>query len=259
MTCRFPMCPNATNWQRLSVLLLAGCLWTLQAGCGSHVYKQRLAKTAKYYESLDRLKRSLSRPWRAEGIEIRVPKQFVLLPISPENQFDPEADHEDSTDEVEDDDGLQPDDMGDILPGLLGAWEAMVSVEGVARPCYMYVMSNHYLLKNRSDESIDFYEEVVNEIIDGLDLLFPEENRWSMESIPPGLGYVEKKEFRKIRLRPNEFVDDVRTDFTIYMFQKEIVRVALLFVVPRGIDSQEKMYERIALSLETLSVSSSEK
>jgi hypothetical protein len=256
------MCPNAINWQRLSVFLLAGCLWTLQAGCGSHVYKQRLAKTAKYYESLDRLKRSLSRPWRAQGIEIRVPKQFVLLPDFPENEVDPEADHEDST-----------DDMVDILPGLLGAWEAKVSVEGVKRPCYMYLMSNHDLLKYRSDESVDFYEEVVNEIIDSLDLPdwekreiviglnLPDrkENRWSVESIPSGLGYVEKKEFRKIRLRPDEFVDDVRTDFTIYLFPKKSVRVALLFVVPRGIDSQEKMYERIALSLETLSVSSSEK
>lgn len=211
-------------------------------GCGSQVYEQRLAQTAKYFEYLEKLNQNLAPEWRGPGVTIRVPIQFEPVSV---------ADSEEGT-------SRQPDYLDVHLPGLLEAWTCKVRVDEMEEqvPCYMYVMSNQHLLGNDDAAAGEFRHTVVDRIFKALRLPIPDASNWTKETHPRGQAFVEPKEYYAITASPNMTIHGTFTDFHLYEHTKGDMQVTLMFVIPQNVDARSKIYQRIPMCLETLVVSS---
>jgi hypothetical protein len=223
---------------RLQSRLWAALLLLLVSGCGSEDYQDRLDTTSRYFASLELQDSNLHGAWTdaATTISLRVPKQFAELPGPAPAPTDGSANTE-SQDEEEGPDPRQPGFLTVPLPGLRAAFRANVSVVGdngrsANGAGYLYVLSNHHLAGNLEmaakfeSETIDLLAAALNEVE-----LEPEE-------------------------QPDEMAREfgVATRFSLYSHADGDVQVILLWVLPRDLDTSEKMAVRRPLCLESLKI-----
>ncbi len=245
------------------MVLLSGCVCCLVAGCGAKPYKRGLQRTVDFWAYLEKLDHHLSREWQGAGgaIKLRVPKQFKLIP-APQPELDKESKEEGKLVPVPPErDPRQPRYLRVILPGLEGAWqttlEVVVGEQAKQAPAYMYVLSNRERFQDPdlAKTAMNFHTDVVTLLTDALKVPFPDPDQWEEKRYPPTDGYVEEKLFNLLTLKPQQQINGAPTDVLIYQYKLETTWVVVLFVIPQGYDSRQKLPERIALCLETLKVS----
>jgi hypothetical protein len=255
-------------------------------GCGAEVYERRLNETKQYFNYLDTVNAGLApQAWQGDGITLRVPRQFVLIPppapkpkdAPPKSLGDEPAETPAPAETAANADAVnteivetppeepvdprQPDYLELELPGLIAAWQADVRTEtpeGVAEhAAYLYLMSNGSLwAEGKSEEAAEFHKDVVQRLVEALGTPILEKD-WTEERLPTGPDYVERKAFTATRLVPEEPIDGTQMEFSIYLYQKGDTQLALLLVVPRNIDRQEQIDERVKLMLENMAVTGS--
>ncbi len=235
------------------------------AGCGQQTYEQRLQESAKFFAYVQKVDSSVGPPWKNSPAnpgpidQIRVPLQFkeVKKPLPVKNPetgelMDPEIDPR------------QPDYVALELPGLVATWEApcRVTVDGKAeiRKGYLYVLTNAYMFANadQSGRAPDFVKDLLTLMADKLSLTPPDPAKDAQKEQYPRAQpfYVAQKSYDVFRL-PDAFVKDGAT-YTIELYVQHAgpVEGVVMFALPAGLDSGEKLTERIPYLLETLKVSS---
>jgi hypothetical protein len=238
------------------VRLVLASLVATTVGCGAAYYEARLNETAQQFAYYHKLNENLGIKWAAAGIELRAPKQFT-----PDLGARAVTDVEGAVQEE-----LfprQPDYFpeGVELPGLVGAWKAIVDAPapaGESAEAYLYVMTNREMFLN--DETLpaapEFHARVLGTLCEGvqMDPPQPDDPRWASESFPAGPGYVPRKQLTTITLVPGEPVGDLVREFRLYLHAAGDIQTAYLYVIPTGISSRENLPERIGLAFETLNV-----
>jgi len=232
-------------------ILLTTVICVLIGGCGSQTYDQRLKNTIDYFRFLESRKVNLAgNAWKGAGVEIRVPRQFQLVPgpgtPAEGDTTPPPAD------------GRQPRYMKGPLPGLIGAWRARVRVTGEEGtvPCDLFVLSNHELFaQEKGTEALDFLNAATFQIFDGLGMPMPDGSEWKREEIPEKLGYVKKKHLTKYQGPLSQQIHGVDMDTAVYLTQSGDTRIVILFILPRRISAKENLHNRIPMSLESLVLS----
>ena len=246
------------------------CVWFLPmttamlclsaTGCGSRTYEARLQETANYFRYLDTLNQNLQEEWRGSGIQVRVPKQFELMPAPPKPAAD-KAGEEPAAGEEPLHDPRQPDYLEFEIPGLVAAWKAVVDVDDrdAGVPAYVYIASNYpmWLEDGGAKRAVRLHEDFAAQLAGALGKQLPDPNEWSEETFPPRgkKGYVSRKAYTSITLTPDRPIQGVITDFTIYLYKVQDIQIVILTVIPRDVGRRENLKERIALCLETLKVS----
>lgn len=230
-------------------------------GCGSETYEQRLKETAQYFEYVDIRNQALSGNWSSPTVKLRPPIELkeIKAPIeAPATNPSESAPEESQPEPIETVDPRQPDYIDLELPGLEGAWSAEVPVdlenETVERPAYLYVLSNHYLLKEQKmDEASNFHNDVLGAIAGTFNqFLNPEE--FASERFPQGKGYTEAKNFLLSTFEPETQIEGVDYQFRIYLAESGNNQVVILLVIPKNISRGSKLNENMDYSLETVDI-----
>ncbi|MFN0051185.1 MAG: hypothetical protein ACKV0T_03285 [Planctomycetales bacterium] len=254
--------------------LLLGAAWAacLISACGGELYEQRLQNTRKFFAHLELLNANLHPDWSdgEAGIKLRVPRQFLVMPppekpeVSETSKSDSDgfAAEEQEAPVVVDD--RQPrfltnDDNEPVeLPGLRGAFYAQVKIIGAngaagTATSYIYVLSNHHLYDD-ADKAQRFNTDLVSLVSETLHGGVTAES-WHEEKFPPRPGsFAQTVRYKAVDFTPPDPIEGVEMQMQALTFEQGNVQVTVLFVVPRDIDSAEKMTERIPLCLETLRV-----
>lgn len=233
------------------LILLAALL----AGCGTSQYEQRLNDTQTLYRHIELLDDNLAAKWSDSGIELRVPKQFRVLPPPKPAKSKPGEPEEPVFD-----DRLPSYNLA--LPGLRGAWVADVPVrvdeKTEKRPARLYLLSNHDLAGGKPEEVSKFHVNAAAQIAESLGVTIAPTD-WVDEKFPRrATAFVEQVPFKSTELRrPDKeplVFDNVPLRFTLYLHQKGDVLVVLVSIIPEGIDSRERLHEKQDLAFETLRI-----
>ena len=246
------------------------CVWLLPTtavvfcvsatGCGSRTYEARLQETVKYFSYLDKLKVNLQDEWRGPGVQIRVPKQFELLPPPPKPAAD-KTNGRPAPGEEPVHDSRQPDYLKFHIPGLIGAWKAAVDVDDrdAKVPAYFYIASNYpmWIEEGGAKRAVHLHEDFAAQLAGALGKELPDPNEWSEEDFPPRgkKGYVSRKAYTSIVFTPDRPIQGVTTDFAVYLYKVKDIQIVILTVIPRDVSRRENLKERVALCLETLKAS----
>lgn len=240
------------------VLFLVPALFFL-SGCGTETYEQRLKETAQYFAYADTRNQGLSENWSSPTIKMKAPVELKLLspPVAAPatDSEDPAATEPEPTQTI---DPRQPDYIDLVLPGLEGAWSVELPVdldnESVDRPAYLYVLSNHYLLKEkRMDEAVNFQSDVLSEIERAFNIYLEPEN-FTTERFPRGKGYSVAKDFLFTSFQPETQIAGIDYQFDIYQAESGNNQVIILLVVPKNIGLDSKLKEHMDYSLETVDI-----
>ncbi len=254
-------------------VLLAGfaSLTLVAAGCGADIYESRLLETKAYFEYLEKVNSALNpKETPFEGIEIRVPKPFVLLqPPTPTAEGKPA---EPPLPPSED-----PNRLGHHsnieLEGVIASWKATVRVEtsgsdwgeGVA---YLHLLSNLSRWEaKQSDIDIDplrYFPDLINVlasrdafsvVTETTDAPWPWTRIGSKddESRHGALSrYVAKKAVEYIEIP----LENRPINVAFYKLDVKDVQIGLLLIYPRNIDPSLRLESRIKHTLEWLKVPS---
>lgn len=256
------------NRRRLNSVLCIVGLWVIGAavGCaGDEVaesaneaeetneggtYNDRLKATAEQFAYFNLLNENLNKSvWEKRGITLRVPLPFELREM-------PERTARSQTH------GPSSELLGVALPGVLGQWEAELPSEDSphSRKAYLFVMSNHYLLRQHKPSAKAFHQTVVEDVLanlPGLDHL-PIESDWLAENWS-GYGFpYTYATFPATLAKTGE-----AANFTMFLMQygqnerRNEIKVAMLFVVPRAAEfsGSRPDAEPMKLSAQTLRIS----
>ncbi len=235
------------------------------AGCGYQTYEQRLAESAKYFTYVQKVDSSVAGAWKNGPMQpgpveqIRVPLQFKEIRKPPLTK-DPETGKM-----VEPEvDPRQPDYISLKLPGLVGTWEAPFRVTHDGQPVtqkgYLYVLTNAYMFKS-ADESRrapDFVRDLLVLIAEKLSIPALDPVKDSQREQYPRAQpfYVPQKNYDVFRIADAFMSDGVPYSMELFVQHAGPVDVVLMLVLPVGIDSSERLGERIPYTLETLQISS---
>lgn len=227
----------------------------LLAGCGADEYESRLANTSVLYRHLELLDSQLQGEWgHPQGIRLRLPPQFTELPAPPP----PPKPVKGAAAPVVIDD-RQPQYMNLELPGLRGAFLANLAVLGpnherIEAPGHVYVLSNHAV----GAKSAQFNEEVVRRVCEAAHLPVPAKgsNERSVKTYPTSkAAFVPPVPYEVVALERAVPIQGVETQLTLDLFQQGEIQVAIVWVLPRDVESSERLANRRELCLETLKVS----
>lgn len=230
-------------------------------GCGQQVYQERVKQTATFYAYVNKLNANVGAAWKGSPIEeVRLPLQFREIRKPPATK-DPDT-GEMREPEI---DPRQPDYVALKLPGLVATWEApfRVLLDGApaTRKGYLYVTTNAFMYANADDSRLapDFVKNMLSLMAEKLafqpldpavDLL--------RESYPRAAPfYTTQKNYDVFRLPPDALViDGAPYTIEIYVQHAGAVDVALIAVLPIGLESNENLAERLPMTLSTMKVSS---
>ena len=230
-------------------------------GCGSETYEQRLKETAKYFSYVDIRDQALAKNWSSPTVSLRTPVEFKQInapaaaPPADADATDPEAVAPEPDQTV---DPRQPDYVDLVLPGLEGAWRVEVPVdlgnETEDLPAYLYVLSNHYLLKEKmTEEALVFHDEVNNQIASAFEH-FLNIDEFKTEKYPQEKGYSVPKSFLVGSFVPETEINGVPYQIKLYLAESGNNKVAVLLVVPKNISGRSKLSEHMDFSLETVDI-----
>ncbi len=272
---------------RLLILLLAGLL----CGCGAKTYEERLETTKEYYDYIDRLNQNLGPQFAEEGVTMRAPKQFSLMPAPPRRPKRPaRSTNGNAASQVPPEpekkrDPRQPDYLGIELPGLIAAWKADLNTVGgsgnstqtATHPGYIYLLSNAEFWRtykskkgnNAQISPIKFHDEVMEMLTRTLNIEIDKRsrgsatnrvNKWFTEIVPAKRDerFAPKKEITTITLVPpteQEAEQDFPREYQVYLFANGDMKVVLIYALPRNVSASENLMDRIPFSLQTLNVS----
>jgi hypothetical protein len=264
---RAPVRPWGIPWA--ATLLLCGF------GCGSEDYQDRLDTTSRYFASLELQDSNLHGAWNdpATTISLRVPKQFAELAGPPQQSSEtadptetsPGTDPAESGGDGEDQpDPRQPGFLTVPLPGLRGAFRAAVSVVGengrsATGAGYLYVLSNHHLAGN-PEMAAKFQSDTIRDLAAALDVSLKPENSRDITLPQRPDAFLKPVTYTEVELEPEEQPDEmarefgVATRFSLYSHSEGDVQVIVLWVLPRDLDTAEKMSVRRPLCLESLRI-----
>lgn len=252
-----------TNTFARSFSLLA--LSCVLAGCGAQTYEERLNASVAYFNYRQRVDSLLEpRAWTAEGISFRPPKGFVELPPPPPASEDGPAPQDDR----------QPDFLTHRLPGLVGAWQAQLSVEipdsdVTELPAWLLICTNHDDYRRKFDNPqiipAAFMDNLTNAVADSTGFARStaiEPWKFTEVRVPTGTAYVPRKDYDWILLSDPEMVYEVngqsaRYDFRLYRyFVGQHIQFAMVAIVPADdiLARSARPYDAIDMSLEQLSV-----
>jgi hypothetical protein len=248
---------TANGWLSRTGLLAAMGLIAL--GCGHQTYELRLLETQKYFAYVQKLDANLAPPWKMLPVEeLRVPLQFREIRKPPmvktaDGQFvEPEIDPR------------QPDYLALKYPGLLGAWEAPLTVvmDGQTKSVkgYLYCVTNGMLLLKPDDaqRAPDFMRDLL--VLLAEKLMVPQldySSAGERVTIPKTMSYTPQNNFRLFKFQGDSLrIDGVPYTIEVYEHQQGPVQVALILVTPVGMDSSAQLSSvRVPLMLERLKVS----
>lgn len=243
------------------LLLTVSCVLN---GCGSETYEQRLKETAKYFEYVDIRNQALANSWSAPTVSLRTPAEFkqINAPI-PESTTDSEDPNSEEAEAVDPEptqtvDPRQPDYVDLVLPGLEGAWRVEVPVEmendTEDHPAYLYVLSNHYLLKEKlTDEALGFHDEINNQIAGAFNHALNIEE-FTTEKYPQEKGYSVPKSYLVGSFEPETEINGVPYQIKLYLAEAGDNKVALLLVIPKNVSGRAKLSDHMDFSLETVEI-----
>jgi hypothetical protein len=216
------------------------------AGCGYAEYETRLNESKRYFAYLEKIESSLAPKWVVAGnlMEMRVPRQFVLIP-APQPIQNP-----DGTTEQPTIDSRQPDYLNLTLPGLFGAWQApfrVVKPTGT-EDCqgYIYALSNYYDLGSKQASEATEFTTQLKELLK--ETLKEEVKDESDESFPPGQAntqYQTQLTYNVFRIKGAE-INGTKYTFEVYSRSRGNVIGAILIVLPVDMEMPSKELERIS-------------
>lgn len=253
---------------RKLVFLLSMLFVSTIYGCGAEVYEKRLQETVKYYTYLEKVNNAVvDNPFFGDGVSIRVPKKFNEIPYNPRAAKKKNSSDDDS-DEGEDEepkDPRQPDYMDIELPGLEAAWTVSVTVplgdKDVQRPVYLYAMSNAARWRRFKKEGAKDPKELHNDLamalgqeLDMIEFLQDAKNYSTIEVPEPNeTRYAAPKKYTAITLTPEgRTINDVETEFHVYLYSEGDAFAALLLVIPLNANPSDRIVERMEIALHTL-------
>lgn len=240
---------TGTAWR----LALAGLVL---AGCGKEEYERRLENTSVLYEHLNLLNANLEREWSDPdaGIRLRVPIGFNEIPAP--SAVAPTAQGSRAAPPPVDE--RQPAFFSAPLPGLRGAFAAKVvalaanrsRVETTAR---MYILSS----VRAGEKSPQSPEDLARYICRAAGITPPADETWRRGEQFPVRADSFVTTVRYDVVKPNDVivVDGIETQLTVDVHRENENQVAIVWLIPRDIESNEKMPSKMDLSLETLTVS----
>jgi hypothetical protein len=216
------------------------------SGCGAQEYERRLAETTRYFDHLDLVESNLNPAWSSGPVtKFRTPKQYRL--VNPPTE--PGAP-----------DLRQPPYAMLTLPGLVGAWEAPLSVDGQADRVtgYIYVLSNFEYWADSEKWRLagQFNQDVSAAIAQALGVAPPKPEQWGEERLPRNPEFEQQKTYSTITLAPPMPINGVPMDFTLYLQQAGDIQVIVMLATPKNVGALEKLNERIEMALSSLPVSS---
>jgi len=245
---------QTTIWPALLLLIVTGC--------GSEDYQDRLDTTSRYFASLELQDANLHGTWTdpATTISLRVPKQFTELPGPAPTPTDGSA----ASEEDPGPDPRQPGFLTIPLPGLRAAFRANVSVVGengrsATGAGYLYVLSNHHLAGNL-EMAAKFESETIDLLASALDVSLKIDDRRNVTYPQRPDAFLKPVPYTEVELEPTEQPDEmarefgVATRFSLDSHSDGDVQVILLWVLPRDLDTSEKMTVRRPLCLESLKI-----
>lgn len=234
-------------------------------GCGYDTYEQRLSESVKYFQYVDKLNQNLARAYTGNAVkQLRVPIQFRQIPAPPPQPLDdqgnavgaPEADRR------------QPDYIRIEFPGLEAAWEAdfQVTVDNMAssRKGYIYLTSNFAMFATpEAPQASQFIQMVLDATTDGLRV--PPERadgphtagRPFPNGRPQNELYFPLNTYDIFNLKPESLIDNAQYTFDVYVIKNQDLselKLAVVVVLPVGIDSRANIADRVNLMLETAQV-----
>jgi hypothetical protein len=245
----------------LSLCVVGVIVSVLAAGCGREAYEHRLEESRKYFTYLDKMNQNLSPPWIGNGVKLRVPKQFQVIPgpaPKPKKKPAKNAKNAPEEDPVEERDPRQPKYADLTFPGLQGAFSAELSTGGKSHETgYLYVLTNGELLgKKGSDEkAVQFNNTVIHTIAVAVGQPDPPPDKMASNAVPKGEAWVPKRTFKVVRpafAATLEGGKDYRIE--VYNCKEQKNEVSLVYVLPENVSAAEKLPSNIDLSLETLQI-----
>ena len=193
-------------------------------------YEERLKATAKKFAHFELLDENLKKErWKKLGISFRVPRPFEFVEAPDRNLAEGHA--------------LSREILGELLPGVVGVWQAVLPGKEGARPetAYLFLLSNYHLLSRSYNSAIKFHQTLVEvALVDlkGLDHL-PIESNWQTENwLGHGLPYTWAS-FPATLAKTGK-----PADFTLFLAQygtndrHDEIKVALVFVIPKAAEFQ---------------------
>lgn len=233
----------------------------IAVGCGADTYEYRLKETKNYFEYLEKVNAVLGPKYvpPVEGIEIRVPKPFVLLELPA-----PPAEGQPAPPPVAPSD--DPNRLGYHpnvhLEGVIASWKATVRTEapgsnwgeGVA---YLHLLSNLARWEaKQSDVDVDplrYFPDLINVLANAYNVQTETTDApWPWDPMRGFSPYVGKKKFESIAVPP----EDQPINAVLYRLDVKDVQIALLLIYPRNIDPSLHLEDRMKHTLEWLKVPS---
>lgn len=237
--------------------------WLMSAvGCFEKTYADRMAVTVKYYEHLDLLNRNLGADWTEAGFKFKVPRgfDFVPKPVPPAPNPDDPKPTPVKAEELHD--TRQPGYLTIELPGLVAAWEKNVAVDEpngpATRKAYIYLLSNAALFAVSPDipgriDPLKFQGYAINLLAGDLAVEFKETD-WHREDFPANFNLVQKVTCDSLVFAPDRMFEETKMSFKVFITSQGDMQAMVLFVYPDSTSANEKLNERMGLSMETLRI-----
>ena len=208
------------------------------SGCGYADYQLRLNESRNYYAYLDKIEQSLAPKWVAPGnlMELRVPKQFILIPPPPP----PPKDDEKAEQPI---DQRQPAYVNLTLPGLFGAWEATLKVSNNGKSeelkGYIYTLSNYWeFAGEHAADAGEFTSKLKDLLADKLGVPEKDSRTESHPKMPA--SYRPQLAYEACSFKEKE-IDGSKYSFEVYSRTQGSIIGVIVIVLPDGLDQSQKV------------------
>jgi hypothetical protein len=256
----------------LPLCLVGVIVAAVAAGCGREAYERRLDESKRYFTYLDKLNQNLAPQWIGRGVNLRVPKQFQVIPPKPKPKPKKGPSKGGGNDAPKDAADAPPDQERDprqptfadiTLPGLVGAFSTKLATAGKGREMgYLYVLTNGELLgrKGSDEKAAQFNNTVIHTIAQAVGQPDPPPEKLASNSVPkadPKDAWVPKRTFKMVRPGFPASIEGKDYRIDVYNCKDQKNEVSLVYVLPENVSPTEKLASNVDLSLETLEITRS--